>query len=330
MKEIFKILEKEYIKKIFEKKKDFYFPDFKKQKIVDLLIKKESPDWAKNSCLAEYKILFSDGRFKFVRATAHINGSKKRSFEIMKYLYQKSLSGNFFQIPRPLDYLEKTKTLLYEKVEGVPLSILLETKKQKLNELMFGKLAEFLFLLHSIKGIKYRVKTFGKEDYKLIFWQIKKILPEFSKLIPSLKKIAFLEKLKKPIAFLHGDFYPSNIIFGEKISLIDFDKSGRGSPFLDLLAFIYWFELPKIKPLKLSFGEIEKIKEIFLEKYCYLSKINFFKAKKELEKFKIKIFLDCLHYVTILAYHGWEKVDKQLKEEFRESVKKILEKIKEC
>lgn len=331
MNEIYKILDKNYIKRVFEKKKDFYFPSLKDKKIIDLQIKKDSPAWAENSCLARYKIIFSDSTHKIIRGASHVDGSKKRSFKILNALYQRSLMGNFFKIPKPLDYLEKTKTLLYEETEGMSLSLLLEKRKPELIENIFEKIAQFLFSLHSIEVTKSRAKMFSLRDYGKIFWQIKKILPEFSQLILPLKKIAFLEKLKKPSTFLHGDFYPSNIIIDEdKIALIDFDKAGRGSFFVDLLSFIYWFDLPKIQSLKLSLREIEKIKGVFLKNYCQLARLDFLKTKKELEKFKLKIFLDCLHHVTILAYYGWEKIDKNLKREFKESLEFLLRKIKDC
>lgn len=331
MKNIFKILDKNYIKKLFEKKKEIYFPLQKKKEIVEIEIKKESPDWAENSCLARYLIKFSDSTSKAIRAAAHVDGSKKRSFKILNSLYQKSLTKNFFKIPRPLDYLEEVKAILYEEIEGIPLSLLLEKRKPKSIEKIFKNIAQFLFSLHSTKERQLRVKMFGISEYQEIFWQIKKILPEFSNLIPSRKKIDFLRKLKTPLTFLHGDFYPSNIIIkGNEIALIDFDKAGLGSFYVDLLSFIYWFELPKIKPLKISKKEIEKLREIFLKKYCQLGKLNFLKTKKELEKLKIKVFLDCLHYVTVLAYHGWKKINLKLKEEFRESVNLLLNKIREC
>lgn len=328
-KEISKILEKNYVKKIFEKKKFFYFPSLKNEKIVDFQIKKESPDWAENSCRVRYKIIFSNSSFKIIRATAHIDGSKKRSFKIMKHLYQKTLDIDFFQIPRPLDYLEEAKACLYEEIEGTSLSFLFEKKRLKSINLIAEKLAQYLFLLHSTKEMTLKAKMFSQNEYQKIFWQIKKILPEFLNLIPRPQKITFLKELKRPSVFSHGDFYPSNIILDKKnrLALIDFDKAGRSHFFVDPLSFNYWFDLPKIQPLKLSFNEIEELKNKFLETYCRLSKLNFIKTKRELEKFKVKTFLDCLHHVTILAFHGWDKIDRKLKEEMRESIKTLLEKI---
>jgi hypothetical protein len=326
---IFKILEKDYIKKFFEKKRGLYFPSLKNKKIVDIQIKKESPDWAENSCLAKYKIFFSNSNSKTIRGTSHIDGSRERSFKILKFLYQKNPQPDLFEIPRPLDYLKETKTLLYEEVEGTPLSLLLEKERTKSIEKIFEKTAYFLSFLHSIKGIRGKAKFLTLKDYRKTFWQIKKIFPEFSSLIPPLKKISFLESLKKPSDFLHGDFYPSNVIVNEnKIGIIDFDKSGRGHFFADLSSFVYWFDLPKIKPIKFSEKEIKKFREIFLKIYCQKKNLDFLKTREKLEKFKVKTFLDCLHYVTILSYYGWKKIDKKLKGQFRGSTKNILKKIK--
>lgn len=330
MKKIFKILEQNYIKDIFEKKKEIYFPSLRNKKIIKIEIKKESPKWAKNSCLASYKIFFSNSNFKTIRGTAHIDGSKERSFKILKFLYQKNPQPDLFEIPKPLDYLRETKTLLYEEIEGISLSLLLEKKRTKSIEKIFEKISHFLFFLHSNKEIKKKVKSLTLKDYRKTFWQIKKIFPEFLFLIPPLKKISFLKELERPSDFLHGDFYPSNVIITKKnkIGVIDFDKSGRGHFFIDLSSFFYWFDLPKIKPLKFSEKEIEKLRELFLKSYCQKRNLDFLKIKEELEKVKVKTFLDCLHYVTILSYYGWKKIDQKLKEEFRESTKNILIKIK--
>jgi len=328
MKNIFKILEKEYIEKIFKEKKNFYFPSLKNAKITSLEIKKESPDWVKESCLASYKLIFSNGSKKNIWSTAKIGESKEKAFQILSYLYSNGFNKGFFQVQRPLDFIKEINAFFYEKAEGVPLNLILE--KRKPSTKLFKKISEFLFKIHSLKFKKFKPKMLKLKDYEECFRELKNLVPQFHQLIPSLKKIIFLEKLREGNYFIHGDFYPSNIIVGKnKLFLIDFDKAGRGNFLIDLLSFYFWFDLPKIKPLKLSLNETEDYKNEFLENYCKLSHLNLKEVKSQLEKFKAKIFLDCLHYVTFRACRGWKKIDEKLRGRFTESIKILLEKINE-
>jgi len=325
-KDVFKILEKKYVQNLFERKKNFYFPSLKNKKILKVQIKKKTPDWVKESCLASYKISFSDSTTKVVWATAKIGESKKRAFETLNHLYNKRFNKGFFQVPRPLDYIREPNAFFYQEVKGDSLELLLE--KKKLAPVLFKRLAEFLFQIHSLdfKGIKAR--TLGIKDYKECFEELKKLTPSCRSLPPPLKKITFLEKLNKGDCFVHGDFYPSNIIIGQnKLFLIDFDKAGKGNFLLDLLSFYFWFDLPKIKPLKLSSEEIRKYRDTFLMHYCQLSNLNFPEIKAQLKKFKIKIFLNCLHYVTFRALRGWRQIDQNLRSEFTKTFKILLKKI---
>jgi len=328
MRRIFKILDKNYIEKLFEKKKNIYFPSLKNKKILDIRIKKRTPDWMKESCLASYEVVFSDSTKKVIWATAKIGESKKKAFKVLNYLYNNGFNKGTFQVRKPLDYIKEINALFYEEVKGTPLELILEKKKLPLR--LFRKLAEFLFRLHSLKLRKSKAKILKLKDYRECFRELKRLTPIYQPLFPSFKKIAFLKKLQKGNYLLHGDFYPSNIIIRKnKLFLIDFDKAGEGNFLIDLLAFYFWFELPKIKPLKMAPREIEERRDVFLEHYCKLSNLNFQGIKMDLKKFKVKILLDCLHYVTFRASQGWKKIDKKLKSEFRNSIKIILKKMNE-
>ena len=99
-KKIEKILNEDYVHKIFEEKKDSYFPSHKKRGISDIVIKRISPEWMEKSCLARYKITFSDSSQKIVRATAHIDDSKAHVYKIMRKLYFDGFDKRKFQIPQ--------------------------------------------------------------------------------------------------------------------------------------------------------------------------------------------------------------------------------------
>lgn len=325
-KDIFKILERKYIQNLFERKKNIYFPLLKEKKILNIRIKKKTPDWVKESCLVSYKIFFSGSLTKTVWATAKIGESKKRNFKVLNYLYNKGFNKGFFQVPRPLDYIREQNALFYEEAKGVSLELILEREKLPLE--LFEKLAGLLFQIHSSGFKKNKVRTLGLEDYKKCLKELKKMVPSYQSIFPSLKKINFLKELNKGNHFIHGDLYPSNIVIGRKqIFLIDFDKTGRGNFLLDLLSFYFWFDLQRMKPLKLSPKEIEKCRNTFLKHYCELSNLDFPEIKSRLKKFKVKIFFNCLHYVTYRASRGWKKIDQKLKNEFALSFETLLKKI---
>ena len=114
-KKIERILNEDYVYKIFEEKKDSYFPSLKKREISDIVVKRISPEWMRQSCLARYKITFSDSSQKIVRATAHIDDSKARVYKIMRKLHSNGFDKRKFQIPKPLDYLKEVFSSKYDK-----------------------------------------------------------------------------------------------------------------------------------------------------------------------------------------------------------------------
>jgi len=323
------ITNKEQVFNLFSQKKDQYFPKRKREKIIKIEIKKQSPDWMKNSCLVKYKILFSGKKESIVRATAQVDGSKKEVFEIMGKIYQNNILNKKFQIPRPLDYLKESRALFYEEAPGQPLALVLE--KSVPSPLVFQKIATSLAHFQSFKKIKRPAVILKEKEYRQAFTRIKKILPSLTKKIIPIKKISFLENLNEQNAFIHGDLYAGNIVLGKKIIyFIDLDKSGRGSLFLDLVPLYFSLEFPKsiwkIKPQK---EKIEKFQKTFLTSYCQERNFDLEKIKNKLEKFRSKIFLDALHFIVGFAYNGWPTIDQKAKKGFAEKINDLLIKIKE-
>jgi len=329
-KKIERILNEDYVYKIFKEKKDFYFPSLKKRGIVDIAIKRVSPDWMKKSCLARYKITFSDSSQKIVRATAHIDDSKAHVYEIMRKLHSNGFDKRKFQIPKPLDYLKETKVLLYEEVHGTPLALAIEKNKAPLK--VIENTAKFLARLHAFKKIKSPAIILNKKDYQRAFRRIKKILPSYEKYFIPLETMPFIDELKRKDSFIHGDLYSGNIIISEdKTFFIDLDKAGKGPLFIDIAPLYFSLEFPKIIwSINLPSKKIKEVQKVFLENYCLSRKLSFTETKKELEKFKPKIFLDALHFVSGFAYHGWPKVDDKAKNGFSIKLKELLIKINEA
>lgn len=329
-KKIEKILNEDYVYKIFEEKKDSYFPSLKKREISDIVIKRISPEWMGKSCLARYKITFSDSSQKIVRATAHIDDSKARVYKIMRKLYSDGFDKRKFQIPKPLDYLKETKALLYEEVHGTPLALIIEKSKPPLKTV--ENIAKFLARLHTLKKIKSPAAILNKKDYQGTFKRIKKILPSYEKYFVPLETILFIDKLERKDSFIHGDLYSGNIIISkDKTFFIDFDKAGKGPLFVDIAPLYFSLEFPKtIWSINLAPKEIKEIQKVFLKSYCLSRKLSFAETKKELEKFKPKVFLDALYFVSKFAYYGWPTIDNKAKNAFSIKLKELLMRINEA
>jgi len=329
-KKIEKILEKNYIQKIFKKKVDFYFPQLKSKKISDIEIERVSPVWAKKTCLARYKIIFFDSSKKIIRASAKTDGSKKRTFEIMKYLYENGFGKGKFRIRKPLDYIDEVGALFYEEANGLPLSLILERGKFSFE--IFKDIAELLFKIHSFDGkIKRKAFVLGLAQYKKIFTKIKDLMPDISNYVISEKEIEFINELKNDWGFIHGDFYPGNILVAKnKITVIDFDKAGKGLELLDAAAFYASLEFPKsLWPLNLSQKERKLAQDIFLRRYCQLNNLNLQKTKVKLNNFLIKIFLDAIYFSGILLFDGWKEIDEKVKRDFSNKIKDLFLKVRE-
>jgi len=329
-KKIEKILDKDYIQKIFKKKVDFYFPRLKSKKISDIEIERVSPVWAKKTCLARYKIIFSNSSKKIIRASAKTDGSKKRTFKIMKYLYENGFDRGKFQIRKPLDYIDEVGALFYEEANGLPLSLILERGKFSFE--IFKDIAELLFKIHSLNGkIKRKAIIVDLTHYKKIFRKIRKLMPSISNYVISEKEIEFINELKNDWGFIHGDFYPGNILINKnRIIAIDFDKAGRGPKLLDAAAFYASLEFPKsLWPLNLSQKERKLAQDNFLRRYCQFNNLNLQKTKAKLNNFLIKIFLDAIYFSGILLFDGWKEIDEKVKRDFSNKIKDLFLKVRE-
>lgn len=323
---IFKALDKNFVNQLFEKKCSDYFPQ--SNPIEKIEIERISPDWAQRTCLARYRIFFPDGSLKIIRGTAEVDGSKKWSYKIMKYLYENGFNKGKFQVPRPLDYIDKTGLFLYEEARGEPFSLILE--KNQYSPKFSEDIAKFLFKIHSLKNIKFKKKAliFSLKDYLKTYRRIKRLFPQVAKLFP-LKKVHLVQEIKEEFSFIHGDFYTANLITrGNKIILIDLDKTGQGPILYDLASFCSCFEFPKsIWPLRLPRANINKYQDTFLKSYTEMTSWDLSWLKGILNKYLAKVFLNSLNYYTGLAYEGWPVLTKKEKEVYRIQIRDLLEKI---
>lgn len=331
---IFQALDKEFIQKLLERKKRLFFPSVK-GKISEIKIKRVSPDWAKESCLVRYEILFDNDTKKIVRGTAKAKKSEKSVWQIMKYLYYQDFNSGNLQIAKPLDYIADINLLLYEESPGVTLTEIIEKETKTIVEKNLKNTARWLVKLHNLDFIKkgFPKATFiGLDGYKNIFHKIKKYIPELKNNLIPLNKIKFINQIwKNKKNFIHNDFYPGNSISNKKIIFgIDLDRAGIGPFLMDIAAFYGALEFPKeFWDLKISIKQIRHFQDIFLREYCKLRKLNYLQIKKDLKKFLVKIFLDQIHNYAAGTIKYRNLMDKKTKDSYILKIKTLLLKIKQ-
>ena len=333
------ILEESYIRKIFEKKKGYYFSCFKNKKISKIEIERVSPSWAKKSCLARYKFFLNGNIQKNIRGSVKIGLSKKNSYNVSKYIYNNGFNCGKFQVPKPLDFIKNTNLFLYEEAQGSAFyEILINEKKISQVSESIENIAEWLAKLHTLSFNKEKILIgvapfYGIKGYTKIFRKIERYYPQLSKDLIHKKDLILLDKIWRafPFVLIHNDFYAGNIIINkENVYVIDFDKSGFGPFLMDIATFYGMMEFPKsILSPKFSQKELKKIQKIFLDAYCQNRNLNYLKVENDLKKFLAKIFLDRVFDYASFVFEGWEFLEKPIKEEYALKIKYFLKKTKE-
>ena len=332
---IFRALDRAFIQKLFVKKKMLFFPSVRGE-ISDIKIERISPNWAKESCLVRYEILFDDNTKKIVRGTAKAKKSKKSIWQIMKYLYSRDFSTGKLQIAKPLGYIADINLLLYEEAPGSTLTEIIEKENETIAKRILKNTARWLVKLHSL-GFKQKqfpkAVFIGFTGYKNIFQKIGKYMSELKNDLIPINKLNFVNKLwQYERALIHNDFYPGNFVSNKEIVFgLDFDRAGLGPFLMDVATFYGALEFPKeIWDLKLPKKQIRHFQDVFLQEYCKLRKLSYFQIKKDLKKFLVKILLDQIHYYVAFTIRGWDFMDQKTREIFIFKIKSLLLKTKQC
>jgi thiamine kinase-like enzyme len=332
---IFKAIDRRFIKELFENKKKLFFP-LNKGNILNIEIKKISPDWAKKSCLVKYKISFDDKSQKIVRGTAKAGRTKKPVWQIMKYLYSNNFCKGGLRIPKALDFIPNANLLLYEEAPGITFTEVIERGDKKA-EKSLKDIAKWLAKLH---GMDYKNRRFckavflGSAGYRNIFRKIVELLPELKKDLIPISRLDFIDQIwrRGKETLIHNDFYPGNAILDNEIIFgIDFDRAGFGPFLMDIATFYGALEFPKeIWNLKLPEKQIRRLQDILLKNYCKIRKLNYTKTKKDLRKLLVKVFLDQIHYYGSFMAKGWNSMNEKTKDDFALKIKALLLKTKQC
>lgn len=317
---IFIILDINYIKKLFDRKKLIYFPEQRDAAITKIEIKKNSPDWAKETCLAEYKIFFSDGSVRVVRGTSSRKDSKKNVGVVTKFLETRGL-----RVARILGFFSRLNLLLYEEVAGVPLSVIFQTGDQKEVERVLREAGRWIAKLHGLvpEKILRPAPLLGARDYKRAFKKIVTLTPSLKNYLLSAEEIAFIDKVgREKAALIHNDFYPGNVISASGgIYAIDFDKSGLGHPLMDLATFFGWLDASRVV-WRLDFGknDIRRFQEVFLASYCEDAHLDYLGVRRGLNKFLVKVYLNQAYNYIDMCVRGRKYLSGPDKKDFEKKI----------
>ena len=328
---IFQALDKIFIQELFRRKKKLFFSSTKAE-ISDVKVEKISPDWAKESCLTRYEILFSDGAKRNVRGTAIAGKSKKSVWKIMSYLYSRDFSSGDLRIARPLDYIENINLSLYEESPGVTLTEVIRKGSEAIIKQNLKKIARWLTKLHNVdfEGKKFAKAIFiGLNGYKRIFQEIGKYTPQLKKDFPAPNKLNFINRIwLREKKLIHNDFYTGNSVSdGEIVSGIDFDRVGVGPSLMDVATFYGALDFPReILDLGLHKKQSHRFQEFFFRQYCEERGLNQSQTKQHLKKFLVKICLDQIYYYAAFTIKGWSLMDWKTKNIFISKIRALLSK----
>lgn len=272
------LINEQYITELFSINLKKIYPDFIKIEKLQISPIKKHIDKNSEHVVAAYSFLLItkiNEEKKYLRlniyCSAHSDGSRKKTINILKFINQKNISGQ-----KALFYDNKTQSMFYEGVRGQNLYYYIQHQidiKKYIKEVAI-KLAMLheLKTNHQLKISKFKSSLWsldpsnvlGDEDISLINCK-----REIIKLLNYIKvEFKKLEIEKNQTFFIHGDFHPENIIIEEdtkQINIIDFTDVKISDFAQDLGSFLQQF---RFMSLRFYPGrKIEYYQTIFLKNY---------------------------------------------------------------
>ncbi len=164
--------------------------------------------------------ILSTSKCKYIikKITDNVHVSKNHEFLVQSITYRKSISA------KALLFDTKNSLLIQEHIEGI--------HKFELSKKDIKNLA---FLLNKLHKIKIKTKIFDMAKY---FHSVKKD----KKLKTALKD---LKNYKQDLVLCHNDLNQKNIIFGNKIKILDWEYACINDRYFDLASICIEFKLSK-------------------------------------------------------------------------------------
>ena len=325
-KNIFLSLDKNYVSKLFENKKGGYFPDAGKNAIKEIIIEKKSPEWAEETCLARYQIIFDNGETKILRGSGGLGTLKRNAWRTSAFLSKRGLA-----LAKPTDFIEEIGLFLYEEIEGLPLAALLADNYD--HKAITGHLNDTALWLAKLHSISQDDNNFppalciSNKELKDAFDKIGQSAPALRNLWPSEKQLNLIDEIgSEKNILIHNDFFPGNIIISSgMVFAIDFDKSGLGFPLTDVAQFLLWLEMSKkIWQINIKENKILSYQKIFLSAYFKAINMDLEQERKKLSRFLAKSCLDQAYHFINIYLKGQGKLSKHNKEWHKKTIRNFL------
>jgi hypothetical protein len=165
-------------------------------------------------------------------------------FQAMRMLWEQGFGNDQrFKIPRPLQHFSEARLLLEERASGLPFSNYIGNNSR--TSLRHARMAGlWLAKLHNLKSAPLGYCSYKPERCSLEIFLNQLCATQPSLALPVQEIGAVIRRelasfRAEPVAWVHGDFHPENILVGPgQITVIDFDRFGLADPAKDIGSFI--------------------------------------------------------------------------------------------
>ena len=303
-KRIARLVEKDFVIDVLNKRLPKYYKDFKAIKSIKLDPFKRHLGTTSAVFVVEYKIKYTslEGGIKNIDifVSAHSDGSRKDAYQKTKTLYNHGFGEGKYRVTKPLFFLAEQKAFFYVASPGRSFFNFFTqdtsadlTNAMKLVTGWIKKLHGFDIKASNFKWPSFDImdmvpspKKFTKDFYA----SDSKLGKKIEMLVADLDKMDRQFRKKNGHQLIYGDFHPENIIIesleAKEIEMIDFTDIALGDPMMDVGTFIQQFDFMghnfvsrhDINQYKKSFVEIyfaKDFKDIDIE---YINRINLYQS----------------------------------------------------
>lgn len=184
-----------------------------------------------------YKISLN-GENRHLRASSSTLKERETTFKIMDYLHKTGFSSGKFVVPQALKFFPELNLMFYFDVPGKMMKDFIKDDKES-----FGlKVREAGLALRHFHEIEKPDFSLPQMDWAIDREKILKYSPDLKDIIDN-KLEKNLEKAKSEADFCHGDYQSKNIIFGDRLAIIDFGASVFARKELDVACFLTQLEI---------------------------------------------------------------------------------------
>lgn len=292
-----KLTDKDFMLNLFWKKRKLIDERIKKFISLDLKKIKFYEDKKFKHAVIHYNLRFYDNvnwqQYLNIYASAHSDGSRKRSFKFMEHIHKNGFDlDSFYSSTKPLFYYRPLRASFHQELMGENLRFIIDKYPNIIDESL-AQAGKCLAHFHKIpfpKNLKMKKYPFSRKflDPSNIIRKQVDLFPEEIDLVEkTYKKLEKFYLAHQNIfgneVFAHGDFHFENILIGtdfekkplpfQKVGIIDYTDVCRADRGLDLGSFSQKIDF--ITSYKLGYDEKESqtAQNLFLKNYLETANI---------------------------------------------------------